>query len=99
MFVALERLINLQEGYRGAFKVGGQELLLLVVDNRPVLIDARCPHQDFPLTRATLEGDTLRCPKHGLAFSLPSGRPLQPGCPGLKVLALAYEGDRIGIDV
>ncbi|MFD2644510.1 Rieske (2Fe-2S) protein [Pseudomonas japonica] len=99
MFVALERLINLHDGYRKAFRVNGQALLLLVVDNRPVLIDERCPHQGASLAAATVEGDVLRCPRHGLAFSLSSGRALQPGCAGLSLYKVAYEGDRIGIDV
>ncbi|MDU9390264.1 Rieske (2Fe-2S) protein [Pseudomonas sp. zfem002] len=99
MFVVLERLINLHDGYRKAFRVNGQALLLLVVDNRPVLIDERCPHQGAPLAAATVEGDVLRCPRHGLAFSLSSGRALQPGCAGLNLYKVAYEGDRIGIDV
>ena len=99
MFVPLERLINLEDGYRKTFRVNGQALLLLVVDNRPVLIEDRCPHQGAPLGAATLEGDVLRCPRHGLSFSLSSGRSLQPGCAGLNLFRLAYEGDRIGIDV
>lgn len=99
MFVPLERLINLEEGYRRTLRVNGQTLLLLVVNNRPILIEDRCPHQGAPLSNATLEGETLRCPRHGLAFSLSSGCALQPGCAGLKMFTLAYEGDRIGIDV
>jgi len=99
MFVALERLINLHDGYRKPFRVNGQSLLLLVVDNRPVLIEDRCPHQGWPLASGTLEGDVLRCPRHGFGFSLSSGRSLQPGCTALNVFKLAYEGDRIGIDV
>jgi len=99
MFVPLERLINLQEGYRKALRVNGQALLLMVVDNQPVLIEDRCPHRDSPLSLGTLDGDVLRCPAHGKAFRLPLGQSLQAGCPGLNVLRLAYEGDRIGIDV
>ncbi|MFW3899446.1 Rieske (2Fe-2S) protein [Pseudomonas putida CSV86] len=99
MFVALERLINLHDGYRKTFRVNGQALLLLVVDNRPVLLEDRCPHQGAPLAAATLEGDVLRCPRHGLSFSLASGRALQPGCAALNLISLAYEGDRIGIDL
>lgn len=99
MFVALERLINLQDGYRKTFRVNGQGLLLMVVDNRPVLLEDRCPHQGAPLAGGTLEGDVLRCPRHGLAFSLSSGRAVQRGCPALNLFKLAYEGDRIGIDL
>lgn len=52
MFVALERLINLQGGYRGAFQVQGRHLLLIVVDQRPILMENRCPHQGRPCTPA-----------------------------------------------
>lgn len=100
MFVALERLINLQEGYRKTFQVSGQQLLLLVVDNQPLLIESRCPHQGAPLHSATLEGNVLRCQRHGIEFRLPCGQPVQQAaCTSLKVFSLAYEGDRIGIDV
>lgn len=99
MFVPLERLINLNDGYRQTFKVAGRDLLLLVVDNQPLLLEDSCPHQGAPLHRGTLLGTVLRCQRHGIEFQLPSGRPLQASCPGLKLFTLAYEGDRIGIDV
>lgn len=99
MFVALERLINLEEGYRRTFQVNGQQLLLLVLDNRPLLIVDRCPHQGVALSLGSVQGSVLRCARHGFAFSLPDGQALQPGCNSLTLIALAYEGDRIGIDV
>lgn len=99
MFVALERLINLQEGYRRVFTVAGRDLLLLVIDNRPLLLENRCPHQGAPLTNATLIGSILRCSRHGVEFDLGSGRPLSVQCPALRRFNLVYDGDRIGIDV
>jgi|SRR5437868_12268538 len=99
MFVPLERLINLDEGYRRTFQVGGRSLLLLVLDNQPLLIEDSCPHRGAPLSAGTVVGNVLRCARHGMEFQLPGGRALQPSCPGLNMLKLAYEGDRIGIDV
>ncbi|UVJ42623.1 Rieske (2Fe-2S) protein [Pseudomonas sp. LS1212] len=99
MFVPLERLINLDEGYRNTFQVAGRRLLLLVLDNQPLLMEDSCPHRGAPLHMATLSNGVLRCQRHGMAFQLPSGRPLQEGCAGLMMLEIAYEGDRIGIDV
>jgi nitrite reductase/ring-hydroxylating ferredoxin subunit len=99
MFVPLERLINLNEGYRQVFKVAGRDLLLLVVDDQPLLLEDSCPHQGAPLRGATLVGTVLRCQRHGIEFQLPSGRALQASCPALKMLPLAYSGDRIGVDV
>lgn len=99
MFVALERLINLDDGYRQTFQVAGRSLLLLVIDWQPVLLADRCPHQGAPLNNATLVGTVLRCPRHGVEFDLLTGQPLNATCAGLNQLKLAYAGDRIGIDV
>ncbi|MFI8610841.1 Rieske (2Fe-2S) protein [Pseudomonas sp. NPDC077649] len=62
MFIALERLINLDEGYRRSFQVAGRSLLLLVVEGQPVLLENRCPHQGAPLHDASLQGRVLRTP-------------------------------------
>lgn len=99
MFIALERLINLDEGYRQSFQVGGHSLLLLMVERQPVLLENRCPHQGAPLHNATLVGRVLRCSRHGAEFDLFSGQPLNAVCGGLRLFKLAYDGDRIGIDL
>lgn len=99
MFVALERLINLQDGYRRTFRVAGRDLLLLVVDGQPLLLENRCPHQGAPLHNATLSGQVLRCARHGLEFDLRSGRALNAQCAALVRFSLVYDGDRVGIDV
>lgn len=90
MFVPLERLINLVEG---------RNLLLLVLDNQPLLLEYSCPHRGAPLSAGTVVDNVLRCTRHGMEFELPGGRALQPSCPGLSMLKLVYDGDRIGVDV
>ncbi|MFC0667093.1 Rieske (2Fe-2S) protein [Azotobacter chroococcum] len=49
MFVALERLLHLHEGYRRTFRIAGRNLLLLIVDNNAVLLENRCPYQGAEL--------------------------------------------------
>jgi nitrite reductase/ring-hydroxylating ferredoxin subunit len=51
------------------------------------------------LHNATLSGKVLRCVRHGVEFDLHSGRPLNAQCAALSRFELAYDGDRIGIDV
>lgn len=99
MFIALERLINLDEGYRQCFQVDGRSLLLLVVDRQPVLLENRCPHQGEPLHQATVVGRVLRCSRHGAEFDLFSGQSLNASCGNLSLFKLAYDGDRIGLDL
>lgn len=98
MFVALERLLNLQAGCRRSFQHDGKHLLL-VVEQQAVLLDSRCPHQGASLQSASLVGRVLRCSKHGVEFDVLSGRALNLSCAGLRHLPLVYHGDRVGIDV
>jgi nitrite reductase/ring-hydroxylating ferredoxin subunit len=99
MFIALERLLNLEDGYRQVFQVQGRSLLLLVVEGRTRLLENRCPHQGVSLHSATLTAGVLRCARHGIEFELASGRALNAQCPGLAYLPLAYKADRVGIDL
>ncbi|TLX60098.1 Rieske (2Fe-2S) protein [Stutzerimonas nosocomialis] len=99
MFVTLERLLNLDDDYRRVFDVAGHQLLLIVVEGQPRLIENRCPHQGAPLARATLSGTVLRCPRHGARFDVTTGRALDATCHALAVYPLAYDGDRIGVEV
>ncbi|AYC32709.1 Rieske (2Fe-2S) protein [Pseudomonas cavernae] len=99
MFVALERLLNLEEGYRRTFQLAGRNLLLMVVDRQPLLLENRCPHQGVPLHNATLAGWVLRCARHGVEFDFFSGQALNAHCPALTRFELVYDDDRIGVDL
>ncbi len=99
MFIALERLLNLEEGYRQVFQVQGRDVLLMVVEGRALLMESRCPHQGASLHNATLVGSVLRCARHGVEFDVITGRALNASCANLVQLPLAYEGDRVGVDL
>ncbi|MND49089.1 Toluene 1,2-dioxygenase system ferredoxin subunit [compost metagenome] len=63
-------------------------------------MENRCPHQGAPLHAGTLDGSVLRCSRHGIAFDLANGgQPVNAPCPPLQRLPLAYDGDRIGLDL
>jgi nitrite reductase/ring-hydroxylating ferredoxin subunit len=79
--------------------VEGRHLLLIVVDQQSILMENRCPHSGAPLHTGTLEQGMLRCSRHGIAFDLANGRPLDAPCPPSQRLPLAYDGDRIGLDL
>jgi nitrite reductase/ring-hydroxylating ferredoxin subunit len=99
-FYALEKLINLGEGYRREFRIDSHRLLLLQIDGENYLIEALCPHQQHPLAAARLEGDSIHCPLHGYRFSLTSGQLLQASeapCRALQVWPLVYEGSELGV--
>jgi nitrite reductase/ring-hydroxylating ferredoxin subunit len=100
-FVALEKLINMHDGYRREFAVDYHRLLLLQHEGEHYLVEARCPHLEHPLIDAKLQDGALTCPSHGFRFSLRSGQLLstnrnQP-CRPLRVWPVAYEGSHIGV--
>ena len=98
-FIPLEKLHQLHDGYRRSFRVAGEELLLIVENGTHYLIKAQCPHLGMSLARATLAADGLRCPGHGIVFSLDTGFALNAGdCPDrLQFVPIAYEGSTLGV--
>jgi nitrite reductase/ring-hydroxylating ferredoxin subunit len=71
----------------------------MVVEGRPLLLENHCPHQGAPLHNATLVGVVLRCARHGVEFDVMTGRALNASCAGLVQLRLAYDGDRVGVEL
>jgi len=51
------------------------------LDGSPVVMDNRCPHRSFPLSKGQLDQDNLVCGYHGMIFN-PSGQCL--GMPSLS---------------
>ncbi|HUH39150.1 MAG TPA: Rieske (2Fe-2S) protein [Spongiibacteraceae bacterium] len=99
-YYALDKLINLGEGYRKAFRIDQHQLLLVELDGERHLIEGRCPHRGHPLTAAAFDAGQLRCPLHGYRFALDSGALLeateQP-CRGLRVYELVYRDRDVGV--
>lgn len=102
-FYALERLINLDDGYRKTFIVNRKELMLLQVNGERFVIQASCPHKHWPLSAAKIEGNTIECSKHGARFSLDTGVIASDertvDCVNLQTWPIVYEGNQLGIEV
>ncbi len=97
-FYALERLINLYDGYCRSFSVAGQSLLLIQENGQRYLLLNQCPHQRMPLAQGTIRDGFIQCPTHGMRFSLLTGE-TKDGCSErLRFLTPSYEGAIIGVD-
>ncbi|EAQ99198.1 Rieske (2Fe-2S) protein [Congregibacter litoralis] len=95
---ALEKLINLHDGYRKAVQVAGRQALLFQEAGVLRLVDRHCPHQGQVLDAAPIDKGMLICPKHQLQFSLKDGAPSPAICASLKIHDLVYEGNSVGVD-
>ncbi|MBU2887387.1 Rieske (2Fe-2S) protein [Gilvimarinus agarilyticus] len=100
-YLPLAKLHELYDGYRQSLRIKGVDLLLLQEDGRLLLLLNQCPHQQARLDQATIHGSWLRCPAHGMEFSLDTGRAANPAtCQGaLQAFPLVYEGNSVGVEV
>jgi len=99
-FQPLEKLINLHEGYRRAFKIDSLSLLLLQQNEQRYLIEGHCPHQGHALAQATVDGTCIQCPLHQYRFDLVSGELIsatKQACRNLRTFELVYEGNEVGL--
>jgi len=99
MFYPLERLINLYDGYQRAYQVQGHSLLLVQDNGRCYLMHNRCPHQQAPLSQATLSEGQLRCPLHGMSFDLLTGKTADGCSQSLQFVPIIYEGNQLGVEL
>lgn len=101
--------MNLQDGYRQAFRLPFGEVLLIQQAGERYLVGRHCPHAGQALDTAAIHGTTIICPKHGQCYSLSDGSSIasSPGNAAasrdwnktLRVVPLVYEGNTIGVDV
>ncbi|MGY4225006.1 phenylpropionate dioxygenase-like ring-hydroxylating dioxygenase large terminal subunit [Bradyrhizobium sp. USDA 4503] len=69
----------------------------------PVALDDRCAHRSFPLSRSTLDADTIVCGYHGFRYDAEGNWvevPSQPKCPkgvGIRSYKLVEQGPLIWI--
>lgn len=99
-FQALEKLINLHDGYRRSFRIDALVLLLIQQGGQRFLLEARCPHRGHPLDAAVVDEGCLQCPLHQYRFDLATGAVIaatEEACRPLRVYELVYEGNEVGL--
>ncbi len=73
------------------------------VKGQRYLLENRCPHAGHPLTESSLEGENIRCPLHGICFSLCDGNAINgSGVAGkmqLTFYPLIYRDNIVGVDL
>jgi 3-phenylpropionate/trans-cinnamate dioxygenase ferredoxin subunit len=86
--------------------VAGKEILVANVNGKHYAIPNRCTHNNGDLSKGTLEGNIVACPKHGQKFDIMTGKSIQgPKLGFLKMkgkdtapLGVKLEGDDLRID-
>ena len=69
---------EIAEGGMRAVEAAGQKILLAKVGGRCHAVGETCPHAGGPLSEGVLRGETVTCPWHKAAFSVVTGRCMEP---------------------
>jgi len=113
-FVEVAKAGELADGSMRRVSVGGREILVVRVGDTYYSADNKCPHMGGDLSRGTLEGTVVTCPRHHSRFDLAdghvvrwtdwtgillaTGRLLKSPRP-IKTYAVKQEGDSILVDL
>lgn len=75
-FVRVARADEVEPGTMKRVTVDGHAILLVNVGGEFFAIDDTCSHEEASLSKGTLSGEVVVCPKHGARFHVKSGRVL-----------------------
>ncbi len=84
---------------QGAARLGSGERGFFVYrsDDALRVYDSRCPHQATNIPHLALEGTFLKCPKHGWAFDVATGKCIAKGDSPLRLLEHRVVGERLEV--
>jgi len=76
-FIEVSKVGELEDGAMRAVDVAGRQVLLARVGDHYYAADNRCPHMGARLSRGSLRGTIVTCPRHGSQFDLNDGQVLR----------------------
>jgi 3-phenylpropionate/trans-cinnamate dioxygenase ferredoxin subunit len=76
-------------------EVGGRDVILFRMDDRIVALSGKCTHASAPLSEGEVDGNEIRCLRHGARFDLTTGRSLTSLCRDLPRFEVRREGVRV----
>jgi 3-phenylpropionate/trans-cinnamate dioxygenase ferredoxin subunit len=106
-FVEVTSVDDIPAGTMKPFTVAGKEIVVLSHDGHYYAIGRRCPHLGGDLSKGTLAGTTVTCPRHHSQFDVTTGHclagpkigPLKLHTHDQTAYPLRVEGNRIQVDL
>jgi 3-phenylpropionate/trans-cinnamate dioxygenase ferredoxin subunit len=82
-FIKVATKSEVEPGKMKAVKVEGKDMLLVNVGGNFYAINLKCTHAGGDLSKGTLEGNIVTCPKHHSKFDVTTGKLVSPPKMGL----------------
>jgi toluene monooxygenase system ferredoxin subunit len=79
--------------------VGSRRVLVLRTERGVYACEDRCPHLGVPLSRGTLEGETLTCSAHHYQFDASTGAGKNPRSLHLETIGVECRQGKIFLDI
>lgn len=101
-FIPLVLENNVKNGFKKAYSVGGENILLVKNDEKIHAVENSCGHFGMPLEAGSVDKGTIRCPSHGVRFDLNSGNVLNTlydDCHAIKVFKVSIHDGWVGIEI
>lgn len=76
-FIEVAKIDEIPEGSSKPVELNGKELLIVNYRGNFYAINRRCTHMGGDLSRGTLEGKIVTCPKHGSRFDVTTGESIK----------------------
>jgi 3-phenylpropionate/trans-cinnamate dioxygenase ferredoxin subunit len=72
-FVKVAETAEVPPGKMKKVKVGGREILIANVEGKYYAMGNKCTHRGGDLSKGSLSGKVVKCPRHGAKFDVTSG--------------------------
>ncbi len=95
----LARFDEVPSGTLRGVRVGDHAVMLCNVAGTILAYHDSCPDTPLALSLGHLDGDQIVCPWHGCRFNARTGERLEHRGTGLKSLPVAFEGNRIRVEL
>lgn len=91
---------DVQPGTGRLVEVEGRRIALFAAGSAFYAVDDTCTHRGCPLSKGTLQGESVTCPCHGSIFDLRTGQVLHPPAVSpVRAYRVVVEGQDIKIDL
>ncbi len=76
-FVEIAQTDQLPVGTMKSFSVSAKTILVANIEGKYYAIDGKCSHAGGDLSKGTLEGKIVTCPRHGSQFDVTTGKTIR----------------------
>jgi nitrite reductase/ring-hydroxylating ferredoxin subunit len=97
-FVQVASQDDIPSGSMKSYSVEGATVLVANVDGRYYAINNRCSHAGGDLSKGQLNGNIVKCPRHGSQFDVTTGKRIAgPAAKDQPTYEVKLEGNKINI--